>query len=141
MSTSQSAEKAEAQTPAPKQRTPAARPAKVPALVLTQGGAPESWHVIDGVGYVHPTIPSPVGGDREPSLEVARSLDRQAGCSVRLVQVTEAEAKRGREARAKARGEGLAAARQVRRAGRGAMRQEAEQAITEATAATVGKGA
>lgn len=136
MSTSQSAEKAEAQSAAPKR--PAA---KVPALILTLGGAPGEWHVIEGVGYVHPTIPSPVGGDREPSLKVAKKLDADPGCEVKLVEVSQGEATEGRASRAIARGEGLDAAREIRRAGRNARPDEVDQVITEATTAAAGKGA
>jgi|SRR5215212_1130500 len=137
MSTSQSAETAEAQSAASK-KVPAA---KVAALILIQGGAPLEWHVIDGVGHVHPTIPSPVGGEREPSLEIARKLDKDLGCEVRLVHVTEAQAAEGRAARAKARGEAIGAAREVRRAGSNALAAEAEQTVNEVAAITAGEGA
>lgn len=108
---------------------------KVPALLLTLGHAPAEWHVIHGVGHVHPKIPSPVGGDGEPSLEVARKLAGDEGCSVKLVEVTEAQARKGREARAKARGEGLAAARELRKLGKRATRADANQVEAEVTAA------
>lgn len=108
---------------------------KVPALVLTLGGAPAEWHVIHGVGHVHPEIPSPVGGDSEPSIEVARKLAGDEGCAVKLVEVTEARARKGREARAKARGEGLAAARELRKLGKRATRSDANQVEAEVTAA------
>lgn len=120
-------------TSAGKKKTSAGK--KVPALVLTLGGAPAEWHVIHGVGHVHPEIPSPVGGDGEPSLEVARKLAGDEGCSVKLVEVTEAKARKGREARSKARGEGLAAARELRKLGKRATRADANQVEAEVTAA------
>lgn len=112
-----------------------AKPQKVPALKLTLGGAPTEWHVIRGVGYVHPEIPSPVGGEGEPSLEVARKLDKDKGCSVKLVEVTEAAAEKGREARAKVRGLGLAAARDLRGRGKKGSAADVNQVETEVAAA------
>lgn len=108
---------------------------KVPALLLTQGGAPLEWHVIHGVGYVHPEIPSPVGGDGEPSLEVAKKLADAEGCEVKLVKVTEAQAANGREARDRARGKGLEVARELRKLGRRASTADVEQVNTEVAAA------
>jgi hypothetical protein len=108
---------------------------KVPALLLTQGGAPTEWHVIHGVGYVHPTIPSPVGGDGEPSIGRARELAAADGCAVKLVEVTVSEAQEGRAARAKVRGEGLAAARELRKLGKRGSRADANQVQTEVAAA------
>lgn len=113
----------------------ATKPAKVPALKLTLGGAPATWHVIDGVGHVHPEIPSPVGGEREPSLEVARKLDKDPGCAVKLVKVSKPAAEEGRKARAIARGEGIAAARETRAQGKKATPEEAEKFSTEVAAA------
>lgn len=138
MATSQTARSAGAQTPARRQEPAAA--AKVPALILTLGGAPAEWHVIAGVGHVHPTIPSPVGGEREPSLTVAKKLDANPGCEVKLVEVTAEDAAAGRAARAAARGEGLNAAREVRRRDRDALPAEVDQVQTEA-AAVAGTGA
>lgn len=38
--------------------------AKVPAFKLCHGGAPSSWHQVNGLpGLFHPEIPVPVGGD------------------------------------------------------------------------------
>ena len=109
---------------------------KVKALLLTLGGAPESWHVIHGVGHVHPTIPSPVGGEREPSLEAAKKLADAPGCAVKLVTVTAAQATKGRKARAVARGEGLAEARELRKKGTKKLTgAEASQLETEVASA------
>lgn len=108
---------------------------KVQALLLTQGGAPLEWHVIHGVGYVHPEIPSPVGGEGEPSVAVAEKLADAEGCEVTLVKVTEAQAAKGREARDRARGKGLEVARELRKLGRRASTADVEQVNTEVAAA------
>lgn len=140
MSTSQPAAEAPAAGPSPGPKPKAKPAAKVPALILTLGGAPAEWHVIEGVGHVHPTIPAPVGGDREPSLNVARKLDSLLGCEVKLVEVTAEEAAVGRAARSVARGEGLDAVRQVRRTDRDALPGDVEKTLTEVTA-VAGEGA
>ncbi len=108
----------------------------VPALLLTLGGAPAEWHVIRGVGHVHPTIPSPVGGDREPSLKAAETLAKDEGCAVKLVRVSEKQAQEGREARAQARGEGIEAARELRSLGKKATNADVNAVQTEVAAAT-----
>lgn len=111
---------------------------KVPALKLTLGGAPETWHIVGSVAYVHPVIPSPVGGKGEPSVEVAEKLSDDPGCEVKLVQITAAQAADAREQRDGARSAGIGAAREVRRA-KDAPAAEAEKFSTEAAAAAAGK--
>lgn len=112
--------------------------AQVPALKLTLGHAPCEWHVIAGVGYVHPEIPSPVGGEGEPSLEKAHAL-AESPTRVELVEITEAEAEKARALRDQARGRTVAAARDIQKRGR-AHRGEIEKAKTE-VAAAAGKDA
>ena len=108
---------------------------KVPALKLTLGGAPETWHVVGGVGYVHSTIPSPVGGKGEPTLEVAEKLARDKGCEVTLVRITPTQADEARAKRNAARTAEIDAARDARRAGKTAPAAEAEKFATEVAAA------
>lgn len=108
---------------------------KVPALKLKLGGAPLEWHIIGSDAYVHPTIPSPVGGDGECSIERAQELDKQKNAPVELVYVTEKQADDGREARAAARDAGVTAARQTRKQGKKATAEEAERVQDEAAAA------
>lgn len=107
--------------------------AKVPALKLTLGHAPNTWHVLPGVGYVHPEIPSPVGGSREVSLERATEL-ADGPTRVELVEITETEAEKARKQRAQARGETVAAVRELRRAGR-AHRSDIDKAKSDLAAA------
>jgi hypothetical protein len=115
---------------------------KVPALKLTLGGAPFSWHTISNLAYVHPTIPSPVDGPGECTLEQAKALAEDEGAEVELVYVTEKQAEDGRAARELARDEGISAARETRRQGKKATAEEAERFNEEAaTAAATAKGA
>lgn len=111
----------------------------MPALLLTLGGAPTEWHVIPNVGYVHPTIPSPVGGEREPSLEKAKELASAEGCAVELVYVSKAQAEKCREAVTDARSEGVTGARETRAAGKQEGKEvpasDAESVANEAAAA------
>jgi hypothetical protein len=111
---------------------------KVPALKLTLGGAPFSWHTIGNVAYVHPSIPSPVGGPGECTLEQAEALDQDQGAEVELVHVTEKQAEDGRAARELARDEGISAAREARRQGKKATAEEAERVKDEAATAAAG---
>lgn len=115
---------------------------KVNALLLTLGGAPEEWHIIQGVGFVHPKVPSPVGGEREPSLERARELSKDPGCEVKLIQVSEAKAAEGRKLRDEARSVGMRAAKEVRkeakRAPKEALPADAEK-FSDEVAAAAGK--
>jgi hypothetical protein len=112
---------------------------KVPALKLTLGGAPLEWHTIGSDAYVHPEIPSPVGGEGECSLERARELSKQAGAPVELVSVTAKQAEDGRKARTEARSAGVAAAREARKKGKKATAEEAERVKNEAETASAGK--
>lgn len=66
-------------------------------LRLTLGGAPNTPHVIPGLGYVQVDPPAPVGGPGEPSLERARRAAEDPGCSVELVELTAKEATAARE--------------------------------------------
>lgn len=112
---------------------------KVPALKLTQGGAPLEWHIIGTDAYVHPTIPSPVGGPGECTLERAKELGADKGAAVKLVYVTERQAEEGRKARDEARSAGVSAAREARRQGKRATAEEADRVATEAAVAAGGK--
>lgn len=112
---------------------------KVSALLCTLGAAPRTWHVIEGVGYVHPTIPSPVGGRGELSIGKARDLARTPGCRVRHVRITDEEAAEARAARDAARNRGISGARETRAAGRRAVRAEVAQVQNEVAAATAGR--
>lgn len=115
---------------------------KVPALILTLGGAPEEWHIIQGVGYVHPQVASPVGGEGEPSLDRARELDKDPGCEVKLVHVSETKAAEGRKLRDEARSVGMQAAKDVRREAKRAPKEslapDAEK-FSDEVAAAAGK--
>jgi hypothetical protein len=90
---------------------------KVPALLLTLGGAPSTWHALQGLpGFYHPDIPSPVGGPGEAPLEAAQELARAPGAPVKLVKITPKQAELAREEIARqrkdARGHVLAARQQ-----------------------------
>jgi hypothetical protein len=157
MSSQQPAEPAQSPTPAnvqaPQQKPtptpqPAAKPASqqpaasVPALLLTLGGAPATWHLVEGV-YVHPDVPSPVGEMGEPTVEKAEALAAADGCRVKLVEITAAEAADARAARAAARGEGLHGAREAARQANADRRRahpsDVDRIQTEAAAAAGGE--
>lgn len=54
-------------------------------LVLSLGGAPETWHTVDGLtGFFHPRKPVPVQGDPQ-------QLDRDEGVPVRVVTCKQAD--------------------------------------------------
>lgn len=112
---------------------------KVPALKLTLGGAPQTWHIIGAESYVHPTIPSPVGGEGEVTLERAQELDKDPGADVELVYVTEKHAEDGRKSRLAARDDGISAARETRRQGKTATAAESEKFNDEVATAAAGK--
>jgi hypothetical protein len=109
---------------------------KVPALKLTLGGAPEEWHIVGTDAYVHPTIPSPVGGPRECTLERAEELDKAKGADVSIVWITEKQAEDARRSRDGARDAGIRAARETRKQGKQATAEEAERVKDEAATAT-----
>lgn len=67
------------------------------ALRHTLGGAPNTLHVIPGVGYVQHDPPAPVGGPGEPTLEQAVRASRDQGCAVELVEVDDKQAGAARE--------------------------------------------
>lgn len=73
------------------------------ALRLTLGGAPNTLHLLPGLGYVRIDPPAPVGEPGEPTLEQAIKASQDDGAAVELVELTaeEAQAARGsmREAR------------------------------------------
>lgn len=110
---------------------------KVKALRLTLGGAPNEWHVIAGIGFVHPEIPSPVGGDGEVSVEAATKVAR-GNTRVELVEITEADATAARKQRTAASNESRAAVRDARR--RPAHATDVAKVKTEVAAVTAGKG-
>lgn len=71
---------------------------KVPALKLSLGGAPSTWHSVDGLpGFYHPDHPTPVGGPGEAPLELAREYSANDGAPVELVEITERQAETARE--------------------------------------------
>lgn len=108
---------------------------KVPALKLTLGGAPLEWHIIGSDAYVHPTIPSPVGGPGECTVERAEELDKLEGAEVELAWITEKQAEDARKVRTAARDAGITAARETRKQGKKATAEEAERVKDEAAAA------
>lgn len=110
---------------------------KVKALTLTLGGAPLEWHVIEGVGFVHPEIPSPVGGENEVSVQVAEKVAK-GNTRVEIVQITEAEATAARKQRTVAANKGIAAVREARR--RAPRATDKAKVQTEIAAVTAGKG-
>jgi hypothetical protein len=71
---------------------------KVPALRLTLGGAPNTWHTVDGLpGHFHPQIPAPVGGPGECPLEAAQLYADMPGAPVELCDLAPAQAQETRE--------------------------------------------
>lgn len=136
----------------------ASKQGKQPALKLNLPGAGEVWHVVVGLpGLYHPSIAVP----RDDAKEIVDRLKKQAAearkawgefeaaqekdgkrpagpfpfveppCPVELVELSEAEAEKGREAHAEA----LAASRNaVRRARRGSRE---EQVLAESEAAAI----
>lgn len=71
---------------------------KVPALRLTLGNAPHTWHSVQDLpGFYHPDIPAPVGGPGEASVEAAKAASKDEGCAVKLEQISAADAKHARE--------------------------------------------
>ena len=64
------------------------------ALQFTQPGAPLDFCEVVGVpALFHPQHPTPVGGDGEIPLEIARLFDKDPGCPVKLVTISDAQAK------------------------------------------------
>jgi hypothetical protein len=71
---------------------------KTPALLLTLGNAPNTWHTVEGLpGHFHPVIPAPVGGPGECPLEVATEHANADGSPVCLCDITAAQAAETRE--------------------------------------------
>ena len=65
----------------------------VKALRFTQPGAPLDFCEATGVpALFHPQYPTPVGGDGEIPLEIAKLFDKDPGCPVELTEVSEAQA-------------------------------------------------
>lgn len=68
------------------------RRAKVPALILTLGGAPASPHTVDGLpGMYRPDRPVPVGGPGEATPAQAKAADADPGVPVQIVHVPEGD--------------------------------------------------
>lgn len=71
---------------------------KIHALRFTQPGAPLDFNEIQGVpALFHPQHPTPVGGEGEIPLEIARLFDKDPGCPVELTEVSEAQAEEYRK--------------------------------------------
>jgi hypothetical protein len=65
----------------------------VKALRFTQPGAPQDFCSVVGVpGLLHPQYPAPVGGPGEVPEPIAGLFDKDPGCPVELVSITEAQA-------------------------------------------------
>lgn len=79
------------------QKPPAAGGTKHYALKHVLGGAPNTPHIIPGVGYVQTDPPAPVGGPAELSLERAKKAAADAGVAVELVELTDPQAQKARE--------------------------------------------
>ena len=61
-------------------------------LILTLGGAPDTWHTVEGLtGYVHPKIAVPVGEPGFTPEEVAQAASRASGTPVKLVKVKDCD--------------------------------------------------
>jgi hypothetical protein len=73
------------------------------ALRLTLGGAPNTMHVIPGLGYVRSDPPVPVGGPGEPTLERAIAAAKDPGTAVELVELSANQAEKARAAMHEAR--------------------------------------
>lgn len=100
--------------------------AKVPALKLTLGGAPLTWHSVTGlIGFYHPDIPTPVGGPGECSLALAKEAAADEGAPVELVQISEVTAAKSRALL----GELVTAAAQALRDGEGNTRQQIDATV------------
>lgn len=56
------------------------------ALLLSLGGAPNTWHTVTGVGLLHPLKPVLVG-----DIEQAKSWHDDPGCPVELVTASKAQ--------------------------------------------------
>lgn len=68
-------------------------------LRLTLGNAPATWHTVDGLpGYFHPDIAVPIGEIGAVDATNAKKHDKDEGCPVGLVSVTEKDLQRAREA-------------------------------------------
>lgn len=66
---------------------------KTKALKFTHPGAPQDFCEVVGVpALFHPQYPTPVGGDGEIPLEIAKLFDKDEGCPVKLVDISEAQA-------------------------------------------------
>ena len=77
-------------------------------LLLDLGGAPETWHTVEGLpGYFHPKIAVPVGEPGFTPLEAAQAASKAPGTPVRLVTVKSCD--EGREAVKELRGHVLRA--------------------------------
>jgi len=71
----------------------------VKALRFTAPGAPQDFCSVVGVpGELHPQYPAPVGGDGEIPETIAALFDKDPGCPVELVSITEAQADEYRKA-------------------------------------------
>lgn len=70
---------------------------KVPALRLTLGNAPHTWHCVQDLpGFYHPDFAVPVGGPGEAPLEAAKEASKDPGCAVKLEQISASEAEKTR---------------------------------------------
>jgi hypothetical protein len=77
-------------------------------LVLTLGGAPETWHTVEGLpGYFHPRIAVPVGEPGFTPEDAAQAASKAPGTPVKLVKVKDCD--EGRAAVLELRGKVLKA--------------------------------
>lgn len=82
-------------------------------LLLTLGGAPETWHTVEGFpGYFHPRIPVPVGEPGFTPLEAAQAATKAEGTPLKLVTVKNCD--EGRDAVKNLRGKVLKALEEQR---------------------------
>lgn len=93
---------------------------------LTLGGAPDVWHVIVGIGLVHPTIVRPITEDEVLFVEGAECLE--------VAKLTDSQAAKAQEDYDDAREVSRGAVKDAKHAG-AASPIEAEQISDEAQAA------
>jgi hypothetical protein len=71
------------------------------ALILTLGGAPETWHNVDGLpGLYHPSIPAPLPDGL--TVEQAKDFHADEGHPLSLVKVSDNKATQGANAQREA---------------------------------------
>lgn len=111
-------------------------------LFLDLPGAPATAHTVPGLaGYYWPDRPTPVGGDGELPLDVARAAAKDDGVPLRIDEITPAQAKTAnaeiRAFRAEARHE-LASSRADKRGGERVIADEELAKLADAAPAAAG---